>query len=89
MTLAVMSRATLGHTGRALVVPAPVALAYALLPLAALARFGGAPFPGLYYPAALTAAALWILAFTLFTTALWPVLWGPRQPRSVKEPSPS
>ncbi|MFZ1348924.1 MAG: NnrS family protein, partial [Tabrizicola sp.] len=29
MTLAIMSRATLGHTGRALVAPRPVALAYA------------------------------------------------------------
>ena len=89
MTVAVMSRATLGHTGRALVAPAPVALAYALLPLAALLRLAGASFPDLYYPVALIAAALWITAFTLFTTALWRAFWGARQPRSVKEPSPS
>lgn len=86
MTLSVMSRAVLGHTGRALVAPAPVAMAYALVPLAALVRLAGAMWPGVSYPAALTAAALWILAFTLFTAALRPVFLGPRQPRSVMEP---
>lgn len=82
MTLAIMSRATLGHTGRALVAPRPVALAYALVPLAALARSLGAGIPSLATPAVLTAGALWILAFGLFTTALWPVFWGPRARRS-------
>lgn len=89
MTVAVMSRATLGHTGRALVAPVPVAIAYALLPMAALVRLAGASFPDLYYPAALTAAALWVTAFTLFTAALWPMFWGPRQPRPLKGPTPS
>ncbi len=81
MTLAVMSRASLGHTGRALVAPGPVALAYALVPLAALARFAGSAIPSLYTPAVLTAGALWLLAFLLYVVALWQVFWGPRQPR--------
>lgn len=81
MTLAVMSRATLGHTGRALVAPKPVVLAYVLLPLAALARFAGSAWPGLYYPGIFTAAALWCIAFALFTIALWPAFFGPRQNR--------
>lgn len=81
MTLAVMSRASLGHTGRALVAPGPVALAYALVPLAALARFTGSAIPALYTPSILIAGALWLLAFALYVIALWPVFWGPRQPR--------
>jgi len=81
MTLAIMSRATLGHTGRALVAPRPVALAYALIPLAALVRFAGAELPAAHTAAILVAGALWLLAFGLFTVALWPVFWGPRAAR--------
>jgi uncharacterized protein involved in response to NO len=89
MTLSVMSRAVLGHTGRALIAPGPVALAYALVPLAALTRFVGSEIPALYTPAVLTAGALWVIAFALFTIAMWPVFWGPRQGRSVMEPPSS
>jgi uncharacterized protein involved in response to NO len=85
MTLAVMSRATLGHSGRALVAPGPVVLAYVMVPLAALARFAGSAWPGMYYPAIFTAAALWCMAFALFTTALLPAFFGPRQNRSKTE----
>lgn len=85
MTLAVMSRATLGHSGRALVAPRPVALAYVMVHLAALARFAGSAWPGLYYPAIFTAAALWCMAFALFTIALLPAFFGPRQSRSKTE----
>lgn len=81
MTLAVMSRATLGHSGRALVAPGPVVLAYVMVPLAALARFAGSAWPGLYYPAIFAAAALWCMAFALFTIALLPAFFGPRQNR--------
>ena len=89
MTLAIMSRATLGHTGRALIAPRPVALAYALIPLSALARCLGAEIPSLATPAVLTAGALWLLAFGLFTTALWPVFWGPRAKRSPAGAAPT
>lgn len=87
MTVAVMSRATLGHTGHALVAPFPVAVAYALVPLAALVRLVGASVPDLALPSLLIAAALWCLAFTLFTTALWPVFLGPRKARGAKGPA--
>jgi uncharacterized protein involved in response to NO len=86
MTLSVMSRAVLGHTGRALVAPGLVPLAYGLVPLAALLRFAGSALPAVYMPAVLGAGALWVLAFTLFTAELWPVFWGPRQGRSAMEP---
>lgn len=82
MTLAVMTRATLGHTGRALVAPGPVVLGYVLMPLAASARFAGSAIPALYYPGVFIAAGLWLLAFSLFTVALWPVFLGPRQRRA-------
>ena len=82
MTLAVMSRASLGHSGRALVAPGPVALAYGLVPLAALARFAASAWPVLYYPAIFAAAALWCIAFALFTIALSPAFFGPRQNRA-------
>lgn len=85
MTLAVMSRATLGHTGRALVAPGPVAVAYGLVPLAALARFAGSAWPALYSPGIFTAAVLWIVAFALFTIRLLPVFLGPRQSRTTAE----
>jgi uncharacterized protein involved in response to NO len=89
MTLAMMSRASLGHTGRALVAPGPVALAYALVPLAAVLRFAGSALPALYTPAVLAAGALWCLAFALFTAAYWPVLLGPRLPRAPAGAPPS
>ena len=49
--------------------------------LVPLVRFTGAAIPALYTPAILTAGALWLLAFLLYVIALWPVFWGPRQPR--------
>lgn len=73
MTLAVMSRAALGHSGRPLVAPPPVALAYLLIPAAALLRWAGAGIPA----ALLAAAALWVLAFGLFSLSLWGALSGP------------
>lgn len=78
MTLAVMSRASLGHSGRPLVAPVPVALAYVLLPLAALVRWAAATYAGIALPATLAAGALWSLAFLMYLVALWPVFWGPR-----------
>jgi uncharacterized protein involved in response to NO len=79
MTLAVMSRAALGHGGHALVAPGPVALAYGLLVLSALARWAGSSLGiDLYYTGVLGSGLLWVLAFTLAAAALWPVLTGPR-----------
>ena len=89
MTLAIMSRATLGHTGRALVAPRPVALAYALIPLAALVRFAGAELPAAHTAAILVAGALWLLAFGLFTVSMWPVFWGPRAARRTAGAAPT
>ncbi len=77
MILAVMSRATLGHTGRALVAAPATVAAYVLLALAApLRAFGPALLPGLT-PLAL-AGACWVAAFALFLAVHAPMLLGPR-----------
>ena len=78
MTLAMMSRAALGHTGRPLVVARPIAWAYALVALAALIRAVGAEAAaGWYDLAMLVSGALWLLAFTAFIAVYWPILTGP------------
>ncbi|MDU9005346.1 NnrS family protein [Sedimentitalea todarodis] len=80
MTLAVMSRAILGHSGRDLRASGPVALAYALIPVSAALRWGASELAGNWYLSMiLLAAALWCLAFTLFVVSLWPALTGPRR----------
>lgn len=77
MILAVMTRATLGHTGRALRAPQAAVIGYVLLPLAALARaFGPLVLPG---SAGLAlAGALWLAAFALFLWGFAPMLLAPR-----------
>jgi uncharacterized protein involved in response to NO len=77
MTIAVMSRATLGHTGRPLVAPRVVVLAYLLVSASAIARLAA----GFLGPSAnIAAAALWVAAFGLFLGALAPALLGQRAP---------
>ncbi len=79
MTLAVMSRATLGHSGRPLQAPLPVALAYGLIPGAALLRYAAASAPGeWYFPLVLSSGLFWLLAFALYSFSLWPAFLGPR-----------
>lgn len=78
MTIAVMSRATLGHSGRPLRASRPIAVAYALIALAAILRWAGSSLPTFGTIANWTAGALWVAAFTLFIISLWPALTGPR-----------
>ena len=78
MTLAVMTRASLGHSGRALVAGRATTLSYVLVIAAALVRvaapIGGWPVFG--YEAS---AALWVAAFALFSIYYFPVLVLPRK----------
>jgi uncharacterized protein involved in response to NO len=79
MTLAVMSRAALGHTGRPLVAPRPVAFAYGLVSAAALVRvLTPILAPALYMEGILVSGLLWVLAFALFVAVYAPVLTRPR-----------
>ncbi len=79
MILAVMTRASLGHTGRALAAPTPVVASYLLVTLAALVRvFGPMIVPEQYDAVIALAAACWIGAFALFTAVYAPILAMPR-----------
>lgn len=79
MIFAVMTRASLGHTGRPLVVEPVIALAYLLLTAAALVRVFGLAVLGIAYPEVIIAAAfLWTAAFALFTWIYAPMLLAPR-----------
>jgi uncharacterized protein involved in response to NO len=78
MILAVMTRATLGHTGHDLVASRGTTAAYGALLAAALLRvFGGAAF-GDPLAAQAAAAAFWVLAFALFLARYAPLLTAPR-----------
>ena len=80
MTLGVMSRAALGHTGRELRAGPPTVAAYLLVSAAALARIAGPALLPAHEPEALAAAAiLWIAAFGLFTAVYFPILTRPRK----------
>jgi len=79
MILAVMTRASLGHTGRALIVDPLITLAYLLLTAAALMRVFGLAAFRLNYPVVIICSALfWTVAFALFVAVYAPILWGPR-----------
>lgn len=77
MTLAVMSRASLGHTGRALTATTATQLCYGLVVIGAVARICSATGHG---PVALlhVAGLGWSLAFLVFAAAYWQVLTGVR-----------
>lgn len=78
MIMAVMSRAALGHTGRALEVSTATVAAYVLVTVGALLRVVVPPlFPAFYNEGMLVAGASWIAAFTVFAIVYWPVLTGP------------
>lgn len=78
MTLAVMSRASLGHSGRPLVASAVTQAVYVLVIAAALARIAAALVPawgnGLIY----AAAACWVLSFLGFGLSYAPAFLAVR-----------
>jgi len=78
MIVAVITRASLGHTGRPLVVSNRVALAYGVLGAAALARAFSTALGSYREWAIWTAGALWILAFALLLLSYGPLLVRPR-----------
>ena len=78
MTLAIMTRATRGHTGRTIAADALTNAIYALATLGALLRVT-APFLGAMYPSLLAAAGIaWSSAFLLFACAYAPMLFRKR-----------
>ena len=81
MILAVMTRATRGHAGRALSADRVTVLIYGLATLAAITRIAAA-FGGPWtMPLIIISAGLWISAFAGFVLAYGPMLILPRRSR--------
>jgi uncharacterized protein involved in response to NO len=87
MTLAVMSRATLGHTGRALSASALTSVSYLALVLAAVIRPFAEVLPEFYHTILAVSGAGWLIAFGLFTLEYGRMLVAPRvAPRRPSQP---
>ncbi|XSG82154.1 MAG: NnrS family protein [Methyloligella sp. ZOD6] len=74
MILAVMTRATRGHTGHPLTAGLNTTAIYALITLAALLRVAAPFMPDLYLGLLSASGWLWISAFTMFAVAYGPML---------------
>ncbi len=81
MMLGLMTRVSLRHTGRPLVVPPAMLVAYVLMFVAALLRLA-ATVHGLGNPVVALAAALWTAAFVLYFIVFCKTLVTPSVPRS-------
>lgn len=80
ITLAMMARVSLGHTGRNIHTPPPsVIWIFGLVILATLSRvLLPIVLPEFYRLSVMLAASGWIAAFGLFTLVYWPILSKPR-----------
>jgi len=79
LTLGMMARVSLGHTGRALKASNVMALAFALINLAALLRvLFPALLPGWYGGFVLASSYCWLAAFSLFAYRFLPILSASR-----------
>lgn len=78
MTLAVMTRASLGHTGQALTATPRISAIYVLVNLGAGVRVVSPLLPDLYTPLLALSALLWSGAFAWFVYVYAPLLLRPR-----------
>ncbi len=79
LTLGMMARVALGHTGRAMKAAKPMVVAFVLINLAAFTRVViPIAFPGWYLDLISASAVLWMLAFSIFTYVYAPILVSPR-----------
>lgn len=79
LTVGMMSRVALGHTGRALVASRAVTLSFALITLAAIVRVVGPLVDMAAYRMTLFASGvLWTAAFVIFVVVHAPLLVAPR-----------
>lgn len=79
MTLAVMTRASLGHTGHALTATPRISAIYVLANLGALVRVISPLLPELYVPLLAVSALLWSGAFAWFVFVYAPLLLTQRR----------
>lgn len=79
MILSMITRVSLGHTGRPLKASKPLAIAFVLLFLSVMAR-SVLPLvvPGAIASAILWAGVLWVIAFGVFVVIHGPYLWSAR-----------
>ncbi len=82
MTLAIMTRASRGHTGRPLAAGRVEVLIYVLINAAALSRVTGGLLPTLYQPLLMVSAGLWSAAFLTFVVGYGSMLLSPRPDRA-------
>jgi uncharacterized protein involved in response to NO len=79
LTLGMMARVSLGHTGRMLRAPRGMTASFLCLVAAGLVRVGAPLLPSSEYLVALTVAAgAWSSAFGLFLVSYWTILVSPR-----------
>lgn len=79
LTLGMMARVTLGHTGRTKVASKPIAAAFVALVVAAIFRvIATLVDPSLYYDLLWVAAIAWAVGFLVFVLTYLPALLGPR-----------
>ena len=76
MTVAVMIRATLGHTGRALQTTPDLVVGFAALPVAALLRVLAQNLDGFYALGILLSGGIWICGFAIILVRVGPWLWS-------------
>jgi uncharacterized protein involved in response to NO len=77
MTLAVMTRASLGHTGREIKAGGATLAIYALVTIGALLRVAAPLLPGGYLNVLTLSGILWSAAFALFVLSYGPILLRP------------
>ncbi|MEE8350676.1 MAG: NnrS family protein [Rhodospirillales bacterium] len=79
VTLGIMTRAGLGHTGRPLQVPTAITVAYIVLSLSTVIRVAGPLWwPEHFGAAVMAAGAGWCLTYAIFVGVFWPILTRPR-----------
>lgn len=79
VTLGMMARVALGHTGRPLETAASMPWAFALINLATFLRvFGPLVMPAQTAAMHQLSGILWMLAFVIFVAIYTPMLWNPR-----------
>lgn len=79
MTIGMMTRTALGHSGRPLVLPRSLVWSYMLVNIAALVRVTGTfTAPAWYAASLILSTAAWSAAWLIFVIVYWPILTRPR-----------
>jgi len=79
MTVAIMTRAGLGHSGRSIKASPALTTAYVMISIAALVRVAGPVFmPELYIQVMVISGFIWMSALIITGFIFWPILTMPR-----------